>query len=128
MNKIPKRKCTKEIESQRHYLLILSDANFQEEVLNSVQTVLVVFGTGRHGAFHILTPILEQLSIEYHRKVKIGLLDIDKNKFTTQKYGILRIPTLLFFEDGEIVDHIVGLVRKSTIVLKIEESPAKRYL
>jgi len=60
------------------------------------------------------------LAHEYEGKVEIGKLNVDENAETTEEYGIMNIPTLLFFKNGQVVDKQVGATQKSVLVKKIE--------
>lgn len=98
----------------------LSDSNFEAEVLNSDQPVLVDFWAEWCGPCRMIAPIVEELSSEYAGKAKIAKLNIDHNPSVPMSFGIRSIPTLLVFKNGEVVDKIVGAVPKSTISSKIE--------
>jgi thioredoxin 1 len=100
---------------------IFSEANFQDEVLNSKQPVLAVFEADWSGTCDIITPILEDLCNEFKGRVKIGIIDIDNNVKLAEKYRILNIPSLVFFNNGEIVDHITGSVPKHIIAAKLND-------
>jgi thioredoxin 1 len=61
------------------------------------------------------------LAGEYEGRVKVGKLDVDSNRVTSQRYGIRSIPTILYFKDGELVDMVVGAVPKSHLEQKIQQ-------
>jgi thioredoxin len=96
-----------------------SEENFQEEVGNSELPVLVVFEADWSGTCHIMTPILEDLCVEFRGHVRIGMVDIDANRGLVERYGISSIPSLVFFKNGEIVDHISGSAPKHMIVTSL---------
>jgi thioredoxin 1 len=97
------------------------DSNFEEEVLNSGDTpVLVDFWAEWCGPCRMIGPLVEELATEYDGKAKIGKMNIDNNPSTPMKYGVRSIPTLLVFKNGEVVDKIVGAVPKTTISGKID--------
>lgn len=100
--------------------LEITDANFNELVLESEKLVLVDFWAEWCGPCRMLTPIIEELSEEYEGKVVIGKIDTENNPEVCEKYGIRNIPTILFFKNGEIVDKQVGATPKNTLVAKIE--------
>ena len=83
--------------------IVLTDANFEEEVLKSDLPVLVDFYADWCGPCKLIAPVLEELGKEYQGKLKIGALDVDSNNLTASKYGVLSIPTLLFVKKGEVV-------------------------
>ncbi|MFT4826891.1 MAG: thioredoxin 1 [Bacteroidia bacterium] len=101
--------------------LEFSDSNFEQEVLNSGDTpVLVDFWAEWCGPCRMIGPLVEELATEYDGKAKIGKMNIDNNPATPTKYGVRSIPTLLVFKNGEVVDKIVGAVPKTTISGKID--------
>ena len=92
-----------------------SDENFNEEVLSSELPVLVDFYADWCGPCKMLAPVIETLAGEYEGKVKIGKLNVDDSPETAQKYGVMSIPTLLYFKNGELVNKSIGVVAKSEI-------------
>ncbi len=97
----------------------ITDANFDQEVLNSELPVLIDFWAVWCGPCKMIAPVIEEIAGEYSGKIKVGKLDIDNNQQVSVKYGIRSIPTLLIFKDGKIVDQIVGAVPKAAIVQKL---------
>lgn len=102
-------------------LLNLTDKNFKQEVLNSNLPVLVDFWASWCMPCNILTPIIEELAKEFQAKIKIGKLNVDENQGIPTQYGIMSIPTLMFFKNGEIMEQVVGVVSKQQLKQKIEE-------
>ncbi len=101
--------------------IILSDATFEAEVLKSPVPVLVDFWAPWCGPCKIQGPILEELAKEYEgRPFKIAKLNVDENNNVAQQYGIMSIPTLGFFNNGQMVEQMVGLQQKSSLVQKIK--------
>ena len=98
-----------------------TEINFQDEVIKSNKPVLAVFEAGWSGTCDIMTPILESLCDEFKGRVKIGLIDIENNRKLSEEYRIDNIPALVFFNNGEIVDHIIGLVPKHIIAGKLND-------
>jgi thioredoxin 1 len=96
-------------------VLTFTDDNFQSEVLGSQEPVLVDFWAAWCGPCRAIAPLVEQLAAEYKGKLKVGKMDIDAHQNVPQKYGIMSIPTLLLFKNGQIADQIVGAVPKSKL-------------
>ena len=97
----------------------ITDANFEELVLNSDKPVLVDFWATWCGPCRAIAPIIEELAGEFGENGVVGKLDVDNNQMVAQKYKVMSIPTLLFFKDGEVGDRQVGLVPKSVIAAKM---------
>ena len=89
--------------------LEITTANFEQEVTNSTQTVLVDFWASWCGPCRMQAPILEKLDAELGGSVKIFKVDVDENPALAQKLGIASIPTLLATENGKVKDMRVGL-------------------
>ncbi|MEE9450136.1 MAG: thioredoxin [Ignavibacteriaceae bacterium] len=100
-------------------LIEITDDNFETEVINSDLPVLIDFWAVWCGPCKMIAPIVEELSIEYDGKAKIGKLDVDSNQQTSIKYGVRSIPTLLLFKGGELKDTIIGAVPKTNLVEKL---------
>lgn len=97
----------------------ITDDNFENEVLQSTEPVLIDFWATWCGPCKMIAPIVEELAGEYQGKAKIGKLDVDENQQTSIKYGVRSIPTILIFKDGKLKDTIIGAVPKPQIVSKL---------
>lgn len=97
----------------------LTDQNFASEVLKSDIPVLVDFFAVWCGPCKAMGPVIDELAGAYDGKVKICKLDVDQNPETSQKYGVMSIPALLFFKGGETVDSLVGLQSKEKLEEKL---------
>lgn len=101
-------------------LLHLTDSNFKKEVLESKLLVLVDFWAAWCSPCKIIAPIIEELAKEYEKKLKIGKLNVDENPKTATLYGIMSIPTLIFFRNGKVTEQVVGVLNKAELKRKIE--------
>jgi thioredoxin 1 len=100
--------------------VILNDQNFEAEVLKSDVPVLVDFWAPWCGPCKILGPIVEELAKDMEGKpVKIAKMNVDESQDIPPKYGIMSIPTLMIFKGGEVVDQMVGVTAKDTLVEKL---------
>ena len=95
--------------------------NFEKEVINSNQKVIVDFFATWCGPCQKVLPIIEELSAEYEGRVIIGKCDVDGNNDIVAQYRVRNIPTVLFIKNGELLDKLVGANPKSAFVEKIEK-------
>ena len=98
----------------------ITDANFQQEVINSEVPVLIDFWAIWCGPCKMIAPFVEEIAKDYDGKIKVGKLDVDSNPQVSMNYGIRSIPTLLIFKGGKVVDQIIGAVPKNMITSKLE--------
>ena len=89
-------------------IVMLSDTDFEKQVLNSEEPVLVDFSADWCGPCKMIAPFLEDLASEYKGKVKIAKLNVDANADSAMKYGVRSIPTLIMFKNGQQDSMIVG--------------------
>jgi len=101
-----------------------TDANFDAEVLQSKQPVLVDFWAEWCMPCKMLTPTIEALASTYDGKAKVGKVDIDSNKNVAIKYGINAIPTILIFKDGLPVKRFVGMKKQDELATALNEMGA----
>lgn len=102
-------------------LKTLTDENFEDEVLNSEEPVLVDFWATWCGPCRQIAPIVEDLADEFEGRAKVGKVDVDENPQVAQQYGVRSIPTLLFFKDGEVQEQLVGASGKKPLKETLEE-------
>ena len=97
----------------------VNDENFEEEVLNSDMSVLVDFWAPWCGPCNMIAPIVEEIGKEYEGKLKVCKINVDEAPQTAAKYGVMSIPTLGIFKDGQMVDSVLGAVPKDVLIEKI---------
>ena len=96
-------------------LLEFTDQNFDQEVLKSGKPVLVDFWAPWCGPCQMMGPIIEDLAKEVGDKYKVGKLNVDENSETSSKYGIMSIPALKIFKNGQVVKEFVGVQNKEIL-------------
>ena len=94
--------------------LEITDANFEETVLKSKKPVLVDFWAAWCGPCRMVGPIIDEISNEYLDKAVVGKVDVDSNQEFAAKYGVRNIPTVLVFQNGEVVTRKVGVAPKAS--------------
>jgi thioredoxin 1 len=100
--------------------LTITDQSFGSEVLRVQQTVLVDLWAAWCGPCRMISPLIHELAVEYVGRAKVVKLNVDDNPDTAARFGISSIPTLLIFKNGKLVDRIVGLTSKKTLVSKLD--------
>jgi thioredoxin 1 len=95
--------------------VILTDQNFDQEVLKSNIPVLVDFWAPWCGPCQMQMPILEEIVKEHEGKVKVGKVNVDNNPNSASKYGVMSIPTLILFKDGKIAKQMIGVQSKEVL-------------
>ncbi len=98
-----------------------SDNNFDSEVINSELPVLVDFWAEWCGPCKALAPTISDLADEYKDKIKVGKVNVDQNGNTASNYGVRSIPTILIFQNGTVVNQVVGNVPKDSITKLLKE-------
>jgi thioredoxin 1 len=97
-------------------IITLTDATFDEVVNGNGTPVVVDFWAEWCGPCRMIAPILEEIASEQDGKVAIGKLNVDENPATAQRFGVMSIPTLLVFRDGELDKRIVGAKGKAQLI------------
>ena len=98
----------------------VTSSDFDQQVLKSETPVIVDFWANWCGPCKMIAPQLDALATEYAGKVKVMKVNIDDEREVTERFGIMSIPTMLFFKDGKVVDQVVGAVPKQLIATKLE--------
>lgn len=99
----------------------LTEADLKKEVNDTRMPVLIEFKAEWSGPSHILAPIINEIALAFHEKVRVFRVDVDKNSEIKKEFGIQKVPTLLFFKDGEVVDYLIGTVPKKDIEDKLRK-------
>ena len=99
--------------------IILTDENFEAEVLKKPGSVLVILSADWCGSCHMMAPVIAELAADCKGQLRVGKLDIDHNPRIAAQYGIRSTPTLLFFRNGQLVDHVVGVAPKRVLAEKL---------
>lgn len=100
--------------------LAVTDESFEQEVLQSAVPVLVDFWAAWCGPCRMIAPTVDQLAVEYSGKLKVVKVDIDQNPDVSGRLGVMSIPTLMVFKDGQMVERILGAVPKPALLSKLK--------
>ena len=112
-------RCKSQLLSAAHPVIV-TDANFAEEVERSPLPVLLDMWAPWCGPCRMIAPIIEQLATELAGRVKVAKLNTDENPMTQSRFGVRSIPTLLVLKDGREVDRLVGAIPKQEILRKLQ--------
>lgn len=97
-------------------VLKITSENYEEEVLNSKEKVLIDFYADWCGPCKMMAPVVEEIANELEGKLKVGKVNVDENQDLAIKYGIMSIPTLVVVENGETVRNLVGFRSKEELI------------
>ncbi|MGN6552194.1 MAG: thioredoxin [Verrucomicrobiota bacterium] len=100
--------------------LEINETNFETEVVQSTQPVLVDFWAEWCGPCKMLAPVLDEIATEQSGRVKVAKVNVDANPGLAARFNIQSIPTLLYFANGEVRDKSIGVSGKKAIVAKLE--------
>ncbi len=104
---------------------MISKKDFKKEVIENMNLSLVQFTLEWSGACQIISPMYEELANSYKGQAKFFTVDVEKEIGLDGEYGVMELPTILFFKNGKVIDHITGLTPKNVMISKIENVLSK---
>ena len=105
-------------------VLKVTDSNFGKEVAKSPVPVLVDFWAEWCGPCRMMSPILDEVAPVYQGKLKIGKLNVDENQDTPSRFGVMNIPTMIFFKSGKETERIIGAMSRAELQRKLDRALA----
>jgi thioredoxin 1 len=108
------------VMEKRSDIITLTGKNFWKRVLESPLPFLVEIRADWSGSCEIMAPLIEHLAAEYAGRIHFGRLDIDANEEIAREFGVTELPFLLFFENGKLVDHIIGIISQKVLEAHIK--------
>jgi thioredoxin 1 len=99
----------------------VTDSSFDQEIVKSDLPVLVDFWAAWCGPCKMIAPVIEQIAIDYEGIMKVAKVDVDKNQSSASKYGVMSIPTMLLFKNGEPINRFVGFMPKERLKSLIDK-------
>jgi thioredoxin 1 len=100
----------------------IGKTQFKKEVMESTHLSLVQFKTEWSGACQIIAPVYEELSKCYSGIADFFSIDVEQEAGMEKEFGVQELPTILFFKNGELIDHVIGLTPKNALITKIENA------
>ena len=101
---------------------VLKGESFAKEIIEAAGLAIVQFKTEWNGGCQIMAPIYEELSKSYSSKARFFTVDTEEEKLLIEEFRIMELPTILFFKNGELIDHVIGLTPKNMLISKIENA------
>lgn len=100
---------------------VVGSGNFEAEVVQSELAVVVDFWAEWCQPCKMLTPVLDKIAQTYEGRLKVVKCNVDENQDIAAKYGVMSIPNLIFFKDGQIVNQAVGYMNEAQLSAKVDE-------
>ncbi len=100
--------------------LIITNDNFQDEVLNSKLPVMLDFSAIWCGPCQMIAPVIEKIAKEYKGKVKVGNIDVDESPELAGRFNVASIPTIIVIKEGKVIDRRVGYCTKEELVKMLD--------
>lgn len=100
--------------------LELTEGNFEQEVVQSNIPVLVDFWAPWCGPCRAMAPVIDELNAEFQGRVKIAKVNVDQNQDLARRFGVMSIPTLIMFKNGQNAGQMVGLTPKNLLAKKLD--------
>jgi thioredoxin 1 len=101
---------------------VVTKNNFREKVLQNNGLSMVNFYADWNGASQMMIPVYDQLANTYSSMINFYSVDIDNEPALKEEYGIMELPTVLFFRNGTVVDHVAGIISKNAFIAKLENT------
>lgn len=105
---------------------VITKNNFKEQVLQNTGLSMVNFYAEWNGASQMMIPVYDQLASTYSSMINFYSVDIDNDPSLKDEYGIMELPTVLFFQNGAVVDHVAGMISKNAFIAKLENTLATK--
>lgn len=102
-------------------VILADDTNFDSEVMQAAGAVLVDFTATWCGPCKKLEPVISEIATNYDERLKVVKVDVDKAPGIAAKFGVLSVPTLIFFRDGTVKDQVLGLVSKQALADRVDK-------
>lgn len=99
----------------------LNESNF-DEVISSNEVVLVDFWADWCGPCKMLSPVIEEIAADYDGKISVGKVNVDDNASLAERYGIMSIPAVFIFKNGEVKEKLIGFRQKAQISVAIDKN------